>query len=160
MSLAHTLQEYLEWEEVRYDVIAHPYTHSSLETARITHVPAQLLAKCVVLGDGYGYIMAIVPANCCVDIDYVSHALQRDFGLASEAELADLFYDCVPGSIPPLCEAYGFDSIVDRQIWNAADVYFEGGDHEALLHIEGSTFRELMSDAALGDIGLTSSYTH
>ena len=160
MSLAHTLQEYLEWEEVNYDVIPHPYTQSSLETARITHVPAQLLAKCVVLGDGYGYIMAIVPADCSVDIDYVSHALLRDFALASESELIDLFYDCVPGSIPPLCEAYGFDSIVDRQIWNAADVYFEGGDHEALIHIEGMTFRELMSEAALGDIGLASAYTH
>lgn len=161
MSMAQTLREYLEWEEVAYDVIAHPYTYTSLATARITRVPARQLAKCVVLGDGYGYLMAVVPANYSVDIDYVSHAMQRDFGLASEAELADLFYDCAPGSIPPLGEAYGFDSIVDRQLWNAKDIYFEGGDHEALLHIEGEIFRELMVEAALGDISLPcNNYTH
>ena len=160
MSLAQTLQEYLEWEEVPYDVIAHPCTYSSLATARISRVPAKKLAKCVVLGDGYGYLMAIVPADRNVDIDYISHALQRDFALASEAEVADLFYDCLPGSVPPICEAYGFDSIIDQQIWNARDVYFEGGDHEALIHIGGNTFRQLMSSAALGDISLPPVYPH
>ena len=148
MSMAQTLQEYLEWEDVNYDVIAHPYTHTSLETARITQVPAQQLAKCVVLGDGYGYLMVIVPADRSVDIDYVSRALQRDFSLASEAELTDLFV------------AYGFDSIIDREIWNASNVYFEAGDHEALLHIEGDTFRLLMAEAALGDICLVPGYSH
>ena len=160
MGMAQTLQEYLEWEEVNYDVIAHPCTYSSLETARITRVPARQLAKCVVLGDGFGYLMAIVPADCNVDIDYISHALQRDFGLASVDEIADLFFDCAPGSAPPLCEAYGFDSIVDRQLWNASDIYFEGGDHEALLHIDGEVFRQLMQDAALGDISQECGYTH
>lgn len=160
MSMAQTLQEYLEWEDVSYDVIAHPYTQTSLATARITQVPAQQLAKCVVLGDGYGYLMVVVPADRSVDIEYVSHALQRDFGLASEAELADLFYDCVPGSVPPLCVAYGFDSIIDRELWNAGDVYFEAGDHEALLHIEGDIFRLLMAEAALGDICLPAGYSH
>ena len=160
MSMAQTLQEFLEWENVSYDVIDHPYTHTSLETARITKVPAQQLAKCVVLGDGYGYLMVIVPADRSVDIDYVSHALQRDFSLASEAELTDLFYDCVPGSVPPLGVAYGFDSLVDREIWNANDVYFEAGDHEALLHIEGDTFRLLMDEAALGDVSLAAAYSH
>ncbi|MFO7602527.1 MAG: YbaK/EbsC family protein [Gammaproteobacteria bacterium] len=160
MSMAQTLQEYLEWEEVPYDVITHPYTCSSLETARITRIPAQQLAKCVALGDGFGYLMAIVPADCNVDIDYVGHALRRNLSLASEAELSDLFYDCVPGSIPPLCEAYGFDSIVDRQLWNATDIYFTAGDHEALLHIDGKSFRQLMSAAALGDICLPLRYTH
>lgn len=160
MSLAQTLQEYLEWEEVAYDVIDHPYTYSSLETARISQVPASKLAKCVVLGDGYGYLMAIVPASRNVDIDYISHALHRDFTLASEAEVADLFYDCLPGSVPPICEAYGFESIIDTQIWNAGDVYFEGGDHEALIHLPGTTFRQLMSAADIGDISLPPGYRH
>jgi len=160
MSMAQTLQEYLEWEEVPYDIIAHPCTYSSLETARISRVPAEALAKCVVLGDGYGYLMAIVPADRSVDIDHISRALQRDFALASEAEIADLFFDCLPGSVPPLSEAYGFDSIIDRQIWNASDVYFEAGDHKALVHLEGTSFRQLMSDAALGDISLVPGYTH
>lgn len=160
MGMAQTLQEYLEWEEVNYDVISHPYTDSSLEAARITRIPVRQLAKCVVLGDGFGYLMAIVPADCEVDIDYISRALQRDFSPASQEEIADLFFDCEPGSAPPLCEAYGFESIIDRQLWIADDIYFEGGDHEALLHINGEVFRHLMSDAALGEISLEYGYTH
>jgi Ala-tRNA(Pro) deacylase len=64
-----------------------------------------------------------------------------------EDELSGLFIDCEPGALPPLGEAYGVVAIVDQSLIGAQDVYFEGGDHCALVHVSGNDFLKLMGDA-------------
>lgn len=39
MAIALTLQEFLDWENVDYTVLQHPYTISSLGTAEAAHIP-------------------------------------------------------------------------------------------------------------------------
>jgi Ala-tRNA(Pro) deacylase len=38
--------------------------------------------------------------------------------------------------------------VVDPWLCEQTDVYFEGGDHEELIHLAGEDFEELMEDAA------------
>ncbi len=151
MAIALTLQEFLDWEEVNYTVIKHPITLSSISTAEAAHIPPDHLAKTVVLVDDYGFVMVVVPADQHVDLQRLRKIYNRNFILASEQEIEDLFYDCEQGAIPALGEAYGFEMLVDDVLLREnEDIYIEGGDHRALIQLNGQDFKHLMSHAEHG----------
>lgn len=151
MAIALTLQEFLDWENVSYTLINHPFTMSSLSTAEAAHVPADRLAKTVVLVDAFGFVMVVVPANQHVDLPRLRKMYNRNFILANEQEIADLFYDCEQGAIPALGEAYGFEMLVDDHLLREQeDIYIEGGDHCILIRLNGRDFQHLMAHAEHG----------
>jgi Ala-tRNA(Pro) deacylase len=98
--------------------------------------------------------MAVVPATHSVDIGALCRRFGREIGLAAEEDVAKLFADCEPGAAPPLGQVYGVETILDEAFVDAEDVYFEGGDHRALVHVNGSDFLKLMGDAPRARIGL------
>ncbi len=150
MAIAITLLEYLEWKGVDYDILKHPHTYGSLQTAEMAHVPGDQVAKCVVLEDDKGYLMAVLPATHHLELGKLHWQLDRHLGLATEKELGDLFGDCETGAIPPVGEAYGFDVIVDDSLMDSNDIYFEAGDHRELIHVSGFDFMNLLPGAEHG----------
>ena len=147
MAISITLLEYLEWKGVNYEIIEHPRTHSSMQTAQVAHIPGDQLAKGVVLEDERGFLMAVLPATHRIQLGKLHHKYNRQLGLATEREITGLFNDCDTGAIPPVGNAYGFDVVVDDSLGNSDDVFFEAGDHTDLVHVSGDDFRELMSNA-------------
>ena len=136
MALAPSLEHYLTEHGVRYQVMPHRPTHLSLESAHVSHVPADRVAKAVVLGDEQGYVMAVTPADHRLHLGALHHRLGRRLGLATEDDLRRLFGDCDPGAVPPLGPLYGL-----------AEVYFEAGNHRDLVRVSGEDFRRLLPDA-------------
>ena len=51
MVVTVTLQHYLDRMGVDYEVIAHPYADTGLDTAERAHIPANKLAKSIMLED-------------------------------------------------------------------------------------------------------------
>jgi Ala-tRNA(Pro) deacylase len=149
MSIAASVDDYLSRSGVPYDLVSHTRTTNSSQSAQAAHVPGSQLAKCVMLHDDSGYLMAILPATRRVDLDAIDEQLGRRLMLAREDELPAMFRDCEPGAIPPLGKAYGIDVVLDDDLLQADDVYFEGGDHRALVHVTGEGFLQLMGDAPL-----------
>lgn len=147
MSIAASVERRLNQMHVKYDLIPHRHTSSSTYTAQAAHVPGEQLAKCVMLEDDRGYVMAVLPAASKVDLGSLHRRLGRDLGLATESEFAHLFADCEPGAIPPLADAYGIEAIVDDSLIGKQDIYFESGDHCALVHVSGDDFLRLMGNA-------------
>jgi len=147
MSIATSVERLLTETGVKYEVIPHHHTSSSTYTAQAAHVPGERLAKCVMLEDSRGYLMAVVPATRKVDLGALHRRFGREFGLATESELAGLFADCEVGAIPPIGDAYGIDAIVDSSLVGNQDIYFEAGDHSELVHVSGADFLRLMGDA-------------
>jgi Ala-tRNA(Pro) deacylase len=41
------------------------------------------------------------------------------------------------GAVPPFGQVYGIETILDEAFVDAEEVYFEGGDHRALVHVNG-----------------------
>lgn len=152
MSIAATVQDYLGREGVLYDTIAHEHTPDSTHSAQAAHIPGDRLAKGVMLEDDKGYLMAVVPATHKVDLGALHRALNRNLGLATDRELAELFRDCEAGALPPLGLAYGIDTILDESLVDSPDIYFEAGDHRALVHMRGSEFLRLMTNVPRGQI--------
>jgi Ala-tRNA(Pro) deacylase len=150
MPIARTIEEFLKSHGVAYEVIQHPRSVSSMRTAQVAHIPGDRLAKSVLLEDDDGYLMAIIPSTHRIDLGKLHHQLNRRVGLAIEKEVTELFSDCDPGAIPAIGAAYRVDTIVDDTLLQQPDVYFEAGDHEALVHMSGQAFSTMMADAAHG----------
>ncbi|MBL8529125.1 MAG: YbaK/EbsC family protein, partial [Burkholderiales bacterium] len=128
--IATTLENYLRYMQVPFEVLPHPKAMTSLRSANAAHIPAHQMAKAVVLEDETGYVMAVVPADRRVHLGALREQLGRTMGLATEPELGTVFKDCALGAIPPLGAAYGIESVVDDELREGSEIYFEAGDHE------------------------------
>jgi Ala-tRNA(Pro) deacylase len=147
------LKWFLDSRGIRYEVVPHDPTSTSRETARVAHVPEDRLAKSVILEDERGYVMAIVPASCRVSLEALGDELNRRLELATEDELHELFRDCELGAVPPIADPYGLPAVVDHRLWDLADVYFEAGDHQDLIHLTGAEFQRLQQHALTASFG-------
>jgi len=147
MAIAITLQHYLDHLGVDYEIIPHPYADTGLDTADRAHVPADKLAKSVILEDEGGYLMAVCPASRRIKLGELYREINRRLEFADESELADMFGDCVLGAVPPVGELYGVDVVVDLDLFMQPDIYFEAGDHVDLVHVSAENFQKLMSNA-------------
>ncbi len=150
MAIAMTVSSFLEQEGVDYDIVSHTHTASSAETAQAAHIPREQLAKSVILEDESGYIMAVLPATHRLKIGELNKLVQRKLGLATEPELGHLFADCDVGAVPAVGQAYKIETVWDETLGQMPDIYFEGGDHEQLVHMSGSQFRVLMHNTRHG----------
>lgn len=151
MYLSHTVTRFLGTRAIEYETIHHQPTMTTNQTAHSAHVPRAKLAKAVLFGDDERYVLAIVPANARVDTQALSELLGgRDVMLAGEDEIAMMFPDCELGAVPVVGSAYGLEVVVDASLLVQTDVYFEGGDHEHLVHVTGPNFRKMMLGAKKG----------
>jgi Ala-tRNA(Pro) deacylase len=153
MSLARTVDYALSLTRVDYQILRHHHSKTALAAARTAHIDPASLAKAVVLKDRIGPLLAVVPASERLDLEGLRAALRRPaLDFLPEDDLDQLFYDCEKGAIPPLGPDYRVPTIVDTRLRDAADVYFEAGDHEDLVHVDQTSFRTLMRGAEYLDI--------
>jgi Ala-tRNA(Pro) deacylase len=152
MSISNTVKSFIETQAVPFEVITHKHTQSSKESAGAAHVKSSQLAKAVIVKEGDEYMMAVVPGDYHVHLGKLQQLFDREVGLATEDELAQLFPDCEMGAIPPLGTAYKMITLVDRSLLNRPEVYFESGDHEHLIKVTGEEFAHLLGDAEAVDI--------
>ncbi|NQD94675.1 YbaK/EbsC family protein [Pseudomonas sp. CrR25] len=152
MRMAATLQRSLARAQCQFDIVSHPHSASSLESARVASIPAERLAKPVILDDRQGhYLMAVVPASRHLDMSMVSKGKER-WQLSSESTIASLFKDCELGAVPALGEPYGMNMRVDPQLTRQQDIYIEAGDHENLVHMSTEQFLKLVPRAEVCEL--------
>ncbi len=148
MTIAPKLRQYLDEVKAEYDVVEHQPTKSSLETASASSVPAEQVAKAVLLDTDDDYLVAVLPSDRRVELSELRSELGHKPRLASEDEIKSLFDDCDVGAVPPT--GYGVKAIVDDAIGQQPDVYFEAGDHASLVHMNHDEFSRLMQGARRG----------
>ena len=76
--------------------------------------------------------------------------LDRRLGLAAETEIQMVFDDCNLGAAPPVGAAYDVPTIVDNSLSGLDKVWFEAGDHQTLVEMQGRHFDQLMQGAKHG----------
>ncbi len=150
MAISKTIQKYLENLGIDYFPLAHDHTATSSMTAEASHVQGTRLVKAVIIKDDDCYMMALLPASHHLRLMQLQDLLGREVELATEEEFTMLFDDCDPGAIPALGMAYGLEVIVEDTLAKTGDLFFEGGDHETLVHMKAEAFRDLVTDAAHG----------
>ena len=150
MVISATIERYLIQHRVDYELIPHPTTYSSHDTAKAAHIADDHIAKAVIVKDAQGYAMVVIPASHWLKLEALQQEADRDFVLAAESDATKLFPDCAPGAIPPLGPAYDLETFMDERLTSLANVYFEAGDHEDLVHVNGDAFHTLLKGVRHG----------
>ena len=150
MSISATIKSYLADHHVDYELISHPKTYSSQETSHASHIPDDHIAKAVIVEDNQGFAMVVIPGSDWLKLHALQEEVGRDFRVADESSVIKLFDDCQPGALPPLGPAYGLETFVDERLMTLANVYFEAGDHEHLIHIQGEALHQLLKGVRHG----------
>jgi Ala-tRNA(Pro) deacylase len=153
MAVATQLTKYLTTQGATYDVVEHQPTISAKEAAQQARIPSDQMLKAVLLRDKDGYVLAILPASERLNLGRIRIFLHRRMRLATEKEIAKLFSDCAPGAIPAIGAAYNLDMLVDDTLTNRPEIYFEGGDHRSLIHMNGAEFLQLAASARRERLG-------
>ena len=149
MSIAPQLRQFLDESQADYDIVEHRPTRSAMETARSCDIPADRLAKAVLLDTADDdHLLAVLPSDRRVELSELRSELGSKPRLSDEAEVGKLFRDCELGSVPPI--GYGVTTIVDDSLERQPDVYFEAGDHKSLVHMNGAEFSRLTQHARHG----------
>lgn len=147
MSIAPKLHHYLDAQEADYEVIEHSPTSSAIQNALICHVPPERIAKAVLLDTTDDYLLAVLPSNRRIELAELSGELGQKPRLADEEDVALVFDDCAVGAVPPLGFGYGVPTLVDQSLEGQPDIYFEGGDHASLVHMDQAEFARLTRQA-------------
>jgi Ala-tRNA(Pro) deacylase len=150
MAVAGKVARFLEDHHAPFDLLHHKHAITASSLAKAGKISGERLAKAVVLKGKHGFALAVLPASRRLLMSELNRLLGEELDLANEEEVEVLFSDCDPGAVPPLADAYGLQSVVDAALDDEPEIYFEGGDHESLVHVKGEVFHDLMAKARRG----------
>lgn len=153
MAISNKLQLYLKQHDVSYQLISHPHSACSMESAEKAHVPGDALAKGILVKEEGEYLLVVVPSDYYVELDSLHKLLGKEVEMAHEADLIDLLPDCELGAIPATGHVFGIKTLWDPNttLGKEEQVYFEAGDHQHLVQVSGKQFHELMAEAERGE---------
>jgi len=152
MAISQELRSYMDQCGVAFDEVPHAHTLQAAKAAEAAHISGKRVAKGVLVRAGDGYMLAVVPSSKQVQLDDLGRRVGREVRLAEEQESVPLFSDCALGALPPIGAAFGLETILDDELLSADEIYFEGGDHRTLVHVDGDDWRRLVRDSGHGSI--------
>jgi Ala-tRNA(Pro) deacylase len=131
------LDDFLTNRHVPFERLHHRPAYTANHVAQELHVPGKEMAKTVLLRVGEEYALAVLPATHRVDLDLVRRDLGANWvGLATEAEMEQLFPDCERGAMPPFGSLYRVPTIVDESLAEDDEIVFEGQTHEDAIRMK------------------------
>jgi Ala-tRNA(Pro) deacylase len=130
------LDQWLNDHHVRFDRLHHDPVYTANRLAQTLHMPGREVAKTVLLRTGEGYAVAVLPADCRVDLEQLRRFLDDDGAeLASEAEIQRLFPDCELGAVPPFGSLYHVRTLVDEALTRDEEIVFDGQSHDEAIRM-------------------------
>ena len=123
---------------------SHANAYRAREVAEAEHLPPYMLAKTVIVHGPNGYAMAVLPADCKVNLAELATTLQlQDLGLATEEEVRDRFPTSEVGAMPPLGALFGLPVYMDVRLAEEAFIFFNAGTHRDAIHMSVADYLRL-----------------
>lgn len=146
MTVLKRLKEYLEKNQVSFEVGYHQRVYTAQEIAAAEHVPGKELAKVVMVKADGKMVMLVLPAPYRVDMKKLKEVLGvKKLEKAKEEEFQDLFADCEVGAMPPFGNLYNLEVWVDQVLTEDKDIVFNAGSHVETLKIKYSDYARLVT---------------
>lgn len=124
---------YLDDHGIAYEVVEHRVTYTAAAEAKAAGIPAEDVAKTIVLKADGGYRLAVLPASERLNMHKVRRAFDEGsrMRMASEEEMEDDFPIFETGAVPPFGDMVGSaPEIVDRRLLRHDRILCSGGDHK------------------------------
>jgi Ala-tRNA(Pro) deacylase len=145
MPILTQLKEFLDRNNVAYEVLTHPEAFTAQQVAEAQHVPGREIAKVVIVRSGAEFAMTVLPAPARLDLERARGALGKpDLALATEQEFAGLFPQCQAGAMPPFGNLYGLSVWVDEGLTADDKIVFNAGTHTDTVRLRYSDFARLV----------------
>ena len=146
MTSLRKLKDYLDGNEIRYEVGYHPRTYTAQEIAAAQHVPGKEMAKVVMVKADGRMVMLVLPASYRVDMKKLKGVLGcKKVGITKEEEFQELFPDCEIGAMPPFGNLYNLEVWVDQVITENDHIVFQAGSHVETLRIKWGDYARLVN---------------
>ena len=137
--------EYLDQNKVEHSHHTHPDAYTAREVASAEHVPMREVAKVVVFLEEDGYSMAVLGADCAVDMYELRMLLGQPYlRLATERELAKLFPECELGAMPPFGNLFRMPVYVDSRLAGEEMIEFNAGTHRDVIRLRFRDYESLV----------------
>ncbi|NOZ53072.1 MAG: HDOD domain-containing protein [Gammaproteobacteria bacterium] len=151
MSTSITVRRYLDKQDVRYATASYSGETQDVFKNGTKAINPNQIAKAIVLKDLRGLLMAVLPGPNHLNLETLNRQLHRNLQPAGPEDYHSIVADCSPGIVPPLGEAYGFETIVDDGLLNQDLIYFVSGNSNELVRVSGYDFQLLHSNAWYGN---------
>lgn len=144
MPIPTRLVDFLDRNDIPYEVVRHAAAYTAQELAAVEHVKGRYHAKVVVVKADKDCLLAVVPADHRVNLDRLSRLAGRQVELVEEAEFDRLFPDCARGTMPPFGTLYNLQTYVDRALTFDPYIVFEAGTHTEAIKMDYADFARLV----------------
>ena len=122
----------------QYELLAHAHTESALDEAKALGLDPAEVGKTLVLSVPEGYVRAIVPANCRVDVRKVREVVgggKKHVHLATEDDLTRDYPEFDLGAVPPVGGTRRDRVVLDRRLADRKSLVVEAGSHDESVRI-------------------------
>jgi Ala-tRNA(Pro) deacylase len=148
MTTLERVLEFLDRNHVCYAHTKHSLAFTAMEVAFAEHISPHKLAKTVVYAGAQGYGLAVLPADCLIDMATLGAFVNDPFiRLGTERELQELFPECELGAMPPLGNLFNLPVIVDAGVDSLEFIAFNAGTHRDVIHMHTALFEKLTNPA-------------
>ena len=139
------LLDYLNTNNIEYDLQEHPQAYAARETARKSGVPIRMFAKTVLVRLDGMMAMAAVPSDHKINFNLLREAAGADtISLALEHEFAARFPDCELGAMPPFGNLYDMAVYEDSHLASIDTITFNAGTHTETITMSREDFERLV----------------
>lgn len=139
------LKEFLDTNDILYEVITHSPAYTAQGIAASAHVKGKELAKTVMIKVDGKMAMAVLPAPYKVDFELLRSATGSDeVELATEEEFRDRFPGCEVGAMPPFGNLYDMGVYVTESLSEDEEIAFNAGTHTELIRMSYDDFERLV----------------
>lgn len=144
MTISRKLKDYLDQENIKYELSEHAEVYTAQETAGTGHIPGRQMAKSVIVKAGDGFLMCVLPSIHLIDFDKLKEVTGHDkLELAAEDELEKLFPDYDLGAEPPFGHLYGLKVYMDQLFEENEEIAFNAGTHTDIVKIKFADYKRL-----------------
>jgi Ala-tRNA(Pro) deacylase len=138
------LQDFLDDNKVKYQILTHSVAYTAQEIAALQHVPGRLMAKVVILKHNGRPLMTVLPATRRINLSRLQEVLGEKARLETEEEFGSLFPGCEVGAEPPFGNLFNVDVLVDASLSENEEIIFNAGTHRETVRMGYKDFDRLV----------------
>ena len=139
------LREYLDQNNIKYQLINHSAAFTSQEIAASAHIPGREMAKVVMIKVDNKLEMAVLPASHTADLKRIKEVRQaHNVELAQESDYKDIFEESEAGAMPPFGNLFNLRVISSTDLSEDSQIVFNAGSHRELIKLSYEDYERLV----------------
>ena len=149
MDLPDCVRIFLDRQQLSYRLISYRAGETLGQLRDRLDIPARRIVRTVLLKDGNGLLMAILPYSHILDFSILCQLRESELEPLHSPEALHFFqaHGCKGSSRPPLPAIFNISALVDTSLADQGEIYFESGSGDSLINIRGDDFTKLLAQA-------------